>query len=179
MQISMVKTLPIAFGSFFLLHVATAHGAVTPSKQTDVLQTSKGPLRITPLYHGSVMLEFDGKVIHIDPWSQADYAGIPQADFILMTHSHADHMDAPLINKLKKPTTLIVSAPAVADTLNGACGIVESIANGEKKTFERSRSGRRFACARLRVCGNGGMFGSQGGPCDPSKKNHARRTRAS
>jgi hypothetical protein len=45
--------------------------------------------------------------------------------------------------------------------------------------FERSRSGRRFACARLRVCGNGGMFGSQGGPCDPSKKNHARRTRAS
>jgi L-ascorbate metabolism protein UlaG (beta-lactamase superfamily) len=135
MQISMLKTLPIAFCGFFLLHISLAHGAATPNKQTDVLQTSKGPLRITPLYHGSVMLEFDGKVIHIDPWSQADYTGIPQADFILITHSHADHMDAALINKLKKPTTLIVSPPAVADTLNGVCGIVESIANGEKKTF--------------------------------------------
>jgi len=131
----MVKTLPIACCALFVLHVSAAHGAATPNKQSDVLQTSKGPLRITPLYHGSVMLEFDGKVIHIDPWSQADYTGIPQADFILITHSHADHMDAPLINKLKKPTTLIVSPPAVADTLNGVCGIVESIANGEKKTF--------------------------------------------
>ena len=36
------------------------------------------------------MLEFDGKIIHIDPWSQADYTGIPQADFILITHTHAD-----------------------------------------------------------------------------------------
>src|SRR5271165_3389242 len=109
-------------------------GAATPNKQTDVLQTSKGPLRITPLYHGSVMLDFDGKVIHIDPWSQADYTGIPQADFILITHSHADHMDAAMINKLKKPATVVLSPPAVADTLNGTCGIVESIGNGEKKT---------------------------------------------
>ena len=135
MQISMLKTLPIAFCGFFLLHISVAHGAATPNKQTDVLQTSKGPVRITPLYHGSVMLEFGGKVIHIDPWSQADYTGIPEADFILITHSHADHMDAALINKLKKPTTLIVSPPAVDDTLNGVCGIVEPIANGEKKTF--------------------------------------------
>ena len=133
MQVCMVKMLPIAFCGLFLIHVSMAHAAATPNKQTDLLQTSKGPLRITPLYHGSVMFEFDGKVIHIDPWSQADYTGIPQADFILITHSHADHMDAAITNKLKKPTTVILSPPAVADTLNGACGIVESIANGEKK----------------------------------------------
>src|ERR1700689_4579098 len=115
------RVLLIVLCGFF-----AASAAVTPNKQTDVVQPSKGPLRITPLYHGSVMLEFDGKIIHVDPWSQADYTGIPQADFILITHSHADHMDAALINKLRKPTTLIVSPPAVADTLNGACGIVES-----------------------------------------------------
>jgi L-ascorbate metabolism protein UlaG (beta-lactamase superfamily) len=81
------------------------------------------------------MLEFDGKIIHIDPWSQAEYSGLPQADLILSTHTHADHMDAMLINKLKKSTTTIVAPPAVADTLNGAVGIVKTISNGEKKTF--------------------------------------------
>src|SRR5271165_2179629 len=110
----MVKALPIALcGLFFFLHACIASGAATPNKQADTLQTSRGPLRITPLYHGSVMLEFEGKIIHIDPWSQADYTGVPQADFILITHSHADHMDAAMINKLKKTATVILSPPAV------------------------------------------------------------------
>jgi len=100
-------------------------GAATPNKKTDEIMTSKGVLRLTPLYHGSVMLEFDGKIIHIDPWSQADYTGLPQADLILSTHTHADHMDAMLMNKLKKSTTMIVAPPAVADTLNGAVGNCE------------------------------------------------------
>lgn len=44
--------------------------AATSNRQADVFKTSQGELRITPLYHGSVMLEFGGKVIHVDPWSQ-------------------------------------------------------------------------------------------------------------
>src|SRR5262249_26384984 len=39
------------------------------------------------------------------------------------------------LNKLKKSSTTIVAPPAVADTLNGAVGIVTTISNGEKKTF--------------------------------------------
>jgi L-ascorbate metabolism protein UlaG (beta-lactamase superfamily) len=111
------------------------HSAAAPNHQTDEVQTSKGVLRVTPLYHGSVMLEFGGKIIHIDPWSQADYTGLPQADLILSTHTHADHMDPMLINKLKKPTTIILAPPAVADTINGADGVIETISNGEKTTL--------------------------------------------
>jgi len=110
-------------------------GAATPNHQTDVVETSKGPLKLTPIFHGSLMLEFDGKIIHVDPWSQADYSGLPQADMILSTHTHADHMDPMLINKLKKPATILVTSEAEADTLNGSCGIVETIRNGEKKSF--------------------------------------------
>jgi len=113
----------------------TAFGAAAPNHQSDVIETSKGPLRLTPIYHGSLMLEFDGKIIHVDPWSQADYSGFPQADLILSTHTHADHMDPALMNKLKKPSTIFVMPEAEADTLNGAVGVVETIANGQTKTF--------------------------------------------
>ncbi len=112
-----------------------AFGAVTPNHQSDVVQTSQGPLKITPLYHGSVMLEFGGKIIHVDPWSQADYTGIPQADLILISHTHADHMDPAILKTLKKDSTIILTSPAVADTLNGVVGLIETVSNGEKKTF--------------------------------------------
>jgi len=114
--------------------LTSAFGAATPNHQTDVVQTSKGPLRITPLYHGSVMLEFGGKIIHVDPWSQADYSGIPQADLLLITHTHADHMDPGIIKTLRKESTIVVTSEAVNDTLNGCCGIPETIRNGEKTT---------------------------------------------
>jgi L-ascorbate metabolism protein UlaG (beta-lactamase superfamily) len=118
-----------------LLIPAAAFAAAVPNRQTDLVETTQGALKITPLYHGSVMLDFGGKIIHVDPWSQADYAGVPQADMILITHTHADHMDPAMIKTLKKASTVIVTAPAVADTLNGAAGEVETIGNGEKKTF--------------------------------------------
>jgi L-ascorbate metabolism protein UlaG (beta-lactamase superfamily) len=114
---------------------ALASAAVAPNKQSDTIQTSKGPLKITPLYHGSVMLEFNGKIIHVDPWGQADYTGLPQADMILISHTHADHMDPVLLKTLLKPSTILVTSEAVNDTLNGCCGIPETMRNGEKKTF--------------------------------------------
>ena len=104
-----------------------AFGAATPNRQADTVETSKGPLKITPLFHGSVMLEFDGKVIHVDPWSQADYTGIPKADLIVITHTHADHMDAALLKILRKESTIIVGPPAVTDTLNGTVGDTDAI----------------------------------------------------
>ena len=114
---------------------SVAFGAVAPNRQSDVIETSKGPLKITPLYHGSVMLEFGGKIIHVDPWGQADYTGIPQADMVILSHSHADHMDPALLKTLRKEGSLLVAPPAVTDTLNGTVGDTDAISNGEKKTF--------------------------------------------
>ena len=118
-----------------LAAVPFAFGAVAPNKQSDIVETTRGPLKITPLYHGSVMLDYMGKIIHVDPWGQADYTGLPQADMILISHTHADHMDPALLKTLRKDSTIIVTSEAVNDTLNGCCGIPETIRNGEKKTF--------------------------------------------
>jgi L-ascorbate metabolism protein UlaG (beta-lactamase superfamily) len=122
------------------LFAAAAWGAVdaavAPNHQTDSIETSLGSLRLTPLYHGSVMLEFAGHVVHIDPWSQADYAGLPQADLIVVTHTHADHLDRAAVEALKKPGTVIVSTAAGIDTLNCApgCGQVETVNDNERRT---------------------------------------------
>ena len=110
--------------------------ADSSNHQADVIQTSRGELRITPIYHGSVMLEFGGKVIHVDPWSKGDFTGFPPADLIVITHTHQDHLDRTMVDKLKKPETIIVGPPAVIDTLNcaPACGIVEAIGDSEQRT---------------------------------------------
>ena len=104
-------------------------------RQTDVLQTSQGPLRITPIYHGSVMLEFGGKVILIDP-SRGDFTGVPQPDLLLITHTHGDHLDREMITKLKKPSTVIVGSPAVLDTVNARETVLTVVGSGEKKTVQ-------------------------------------------
>ena len=95
----------------------------------DTEKTSAGDLVITPVRHGSLMLQFAGKVIHIDPWSQGDYSSLPRADLIFITDIHGDHMDRAILDKLKKESTVIIAPAAVAKTITEAT----VMANGEKK----------------------------------------------
>src|ERR1035438_10451291 len=75
-------------------------GAFTAPEQ---FSTSKGPLLITPIQHASLMIQAGGKVMYIDP-AQGSYDGRPQADYILITDIHGDHMVPALVDKLKKPS---------------------------------------------------------------------------
>jgi L-ascorbate metabolism protein UlaG (beta-lactamase superfamily) len=81
--------------------------------EKDVFPTSKGDLTITFIGHGTLMMEFDRKVIHVDPVGQyADYTKLPKADLVLVTHHHGDHFDVPAIEKLRKPgMTVVLTAP--------------------------------------------------------------------
>lgn len=66
-------------------------------------------IRITPLVHASVLLEYDGTTIYIDPWSVVDLEALPGADLILITDDSGHHMDAVAIQQLSRPHTTIVS----------------------------------------------------------------------
>ena len=62
--------------------------------QEDVIPTSEGDLTLTFVGHGTLMFRFGEKVIHIDPVGrEADYSSMPDADLILITHEHGDHLD--------------------------------------------------------------------------------------
>lgn len=92
-----------------------------------------GVLRMTPLRHASLLLEAGGQAVHVDPWSQGNYDGLAQADIILITDVHGDHLDPGMIEKLRKPGTVIFGPEAVAAKLAG----VTVIRNGESKTVGR------------------------------------------
>jgi L-ascorbate metabolism protein UlaG (beta-lactamase superfamily) len=78
------------------------------------------------------MIEFGGKVLHVDPSSRGDYSGLPKADVVLITDVHGDHMDSGMVKNLSKPSTVVVAPAAAAKTFTQA----QVIGNGEKKTIE-------------------------------------------
>jgi L-ascorbate metabolism protein UlaG (beta-lactamase superfamily) len=101
--------------------------------EQDVIQTSAGDLEITFLGHGTLILTFDGKIIHVDPFGRvADYAKLPKADLVLITHEHGDHMDLNALAHIRAGQTEIVLTETCAEQVAG--GIV--MRNGDTRTVK-------------------------------------------
>ena len=80
-----------------------------PVLESDTYKTDKGDLKITFVGHASLILEFDGMVIHVDPFSRVwNYEKLEKADMIFITHHHGDHLDPELIKKLRKPGAPVI-----------------------------------------------------------------------
>jgi len=101
--------------------------------EKDVIQTDSGDLEITFLGHGTLMLTFNDKIIHVDPFSQvADYAKLPKADVVLITHEHGDHLDPAALSHVRTDKTIVVLTEICARQIKG--GIV--MGNGDVKTVD-------------------------------------------
>jgi L-ascorbate metabolism protein UlaG (beta-lactamase superfamily) len=116
----------IAIVAAILFAAAMTPGLLGPAAaagkfQTDVIKTGAGDLKITFIGHASLIFTFRGKVIHVDPWSRwADYAKLPKADLILITHHHRDHLDLKAIQAVRTPKTVIVASALAAAKIKGA-----------------------------------------------------------
>lgn len=100
--------------------------------EKDTFKTSEGELGITFIGHGTLMLEFNGKVIHVDPVSwYADYATMPKADLILITHEHGDHLDPKALDALKQESTRIILTENCTEKYKGT----DIMRNGDTKVF--------------------------------------------
>jgi L-ascorbate metabolism protein UlaG (beta-lactamase superfamily) len=110
---------------------ALTAGAIVPAKEE--FKTSAGPAKITIIRHASMMIEAGGKVIHVDPWSQGNFDGLPKADLILITDIHPDHLDQKAIDQVKRDGTQFIAPAAVAKTVTEA----KVLANGESTTWDK------------------------------------------
>lgn len=87
--------------------------------ESDTFKTPGGNLVITFVGHSTIIIFFGGKIIHVDPVSRmADYAKLPKADLILITHEHSDHFDLKAIDLVKTAKTKIVANENVAKQLS-------------------------------------------------------------
>lgn len=109
--------LAIAALSGFLMMSATSEPA---EFERDTLPTAQGDLVITFIGHGTLMFEWGGKVIHIDPvGSLADYGTLPKADLIIVTHEHGDHLDLKAVGLLSREGTRFIGSAAAAEKTAG------------------------------------------------------------
>jgi L-ascorbate metabolism protein UlaG (beta-lactamase superfamily) len=125
--ISVLLTVCIAVAAF-----AAVAQSGEKKFEVDTIKTSAGDLKITFIGHSSLMFDFDGKVIHVDPvMREADYGKLPKADLILLTHHHGDHLDPKALQILRTEKTPVVLTEICTKQVKG--GIV--MKNGDTKTL--------------------------------------------
>lgn len=105
--------------------------AATGAKlEKDIIPTAAGPLEIAFLGHGSLMMAFGGKTVHVDPYGEvADYESLPKADLVLITHEHFDHLDEGALRAITKDGTTVVATKACLRQVPKAV----AMANGDKR----------------------------------------------
>lgn len=97
-------------------------GKAAPKYACDELEINGEKLKLTFFAHASLAIEYAGKHIYLDPVSDnADYANLPKADVILVSHSHYDHFDMAAIENLQKEDTHILLDKTSAEGFVGEC----------------------------------------------------------
>jgi L-ascorbate metabolism protein UlaG (beta-lactamase superfamily) len=104
------------------------------SYEVDEFKTKSGKtVKFHALMHACIRIEMDGKEIQIDPVAKlgdrtVDYAAMPKADYIFVTHEHGDHYDAKSIKQLTGEKTQLVMNKRCADMY----GAGKVMVNGDK-----------------------------------------------
>lgn len=80
-------------------------------------------LNINPITHASVMFNYGGVVVYVDPagyQGAADFSKMFRADIILITHHHFDHFDTKAINYILKEDTVIIGPETIQERVTYA-----------------------------------------------------------
>jgi L-ascorbate metabolism protein UlaG (beta-lactamase superfamily) len=122
----------ILISTILVLLYASCPLAAQQGLERDTIKTSRGDLVITFVGHGSLMLQSNGKTIHVDPYGLlADYDSLPDADVLLVTHQHGDHLDLNALDKVRTRSTVVLLTEACTTKVEG--GTV--MKNGDRRSI--------------------------------------------
>ncbi len=111
-------------------------GKAVTKEEADVFATTDGTRVVCyRIKHGSLRIDVGGRWIYVDPVGDkippaTDYSTMPKADYILVTHEHADHLDAKAIEQLSTDATTLIVNPRSNELLSGK-GII--MKNGDNR----------------------------------------------
>ena len=109
------------FSMFFLSSIMVSSILSQEMPLVDKINSSAGTIELHFIGHGSLMFKINEFVIQVDPVkSSGSYSGLPKADLILVTHEHGDHLDAGLINEIRKESTKFLCNANSAKTVTWA-----------------------------------------------------------
>jgi len=103
----------------FLLLWLPASLSTAQRPDPDRISTGNGDIVIQPILHGTLVLEWNGHTIYVDPYGGAEaFQGVASPDLILITDIHGDHLDEKTLDALPETTARIIAPQAVFDQMS-------------------------------------------------------------
>lgn len=120
-QFTFLLILTIAFTACKNTSEKTETEAIidTPMEEVDggEAATEKG-LTINPIEHASMVLNWDGTIIYVDPVGGKEaFSDYTEPDMVLVTDIHGDHMDISILEAIATYKTVIFAPKAVFDKM--------------------------------------------------------------
>lgn len=117
--------------TLFLL--ATTNAQAQLNNHPDRIATNSGDLVIHPVLHGSLVLQWNGINIYVDPYGGADrYQDKGTPHLILITHPHGDHLNKDTLAGLDTSNATFIVPQVVANEMPAPyAGQLKLMANGD------------------------------------------------
>lgn len=121
MKITRSFGLPALGLATLLLFLAPLASSADGVPAPDSFATDDGALKIIPINHATLALQWKDRTIYADPVGGAkDFQGVPKPDLILVTDIHGDHLSKETLTELAGRNTKLVCPAAVAEQLTPA-----------------------------------------------------------
>ena len=122
-----------SFISLSLFLSATLFYAQRPDP--DIIASKSGDIAIQPILHGTLVLEYNDKIIYVDPYGEGRaFKNIARPDLILITDIHGDHLNEKTLDDISASGVPIIAPKAVADQISEKYKKQVSILGNDEKT---------------------------------------------
>ena len=135
MQTTFLLSLPALSLMGALLVPVAAISAADKGQTADSIPTEDGALKIYPINHATLVLQWKDHTVAVDPVGSAKvFQGLPRPDLILVTHIHGDHFSKETLAQLAGPGTKLVGPQTVVEQLPADLrGRATALGNGQTR----------------------------------------------